>query len=127
VSFETIGQHYGIWRCKIERQSSNRLGSCGRRSAPPALTVPPRKASRTSHGPWRHSSGHMTFWSRTLFEPKGRPNVGFPAVMKVLTRPVGFARLLDRHVSMDGSGRCACRESHDHGPLRTLTERRKGQ
>jgi hypothetical protein len=32
----------------------------------------------------------------------------------------GFARLLDRHISVDGSGRCACRVSHDHGPLGTL-------
>jgi hypothetical protein len=71
VSFQTTREYYGVWRWKIERQSSNRLvklwAEIGSSSLDDAA-----KVSLVNVAWALASSSHMTFWSRTLFEPKRR-------------------------------------------------------
>jgi hypothetical protein len=85
VSFETTREYYGIWRWKIERQSSNRLvklwtqiGSSGLDDAAKVSLV---------NVAWALASFERSYdvLVEDIVQAERARNVGVPAVMKVLT------------------------------------------
>jgi hypothetical protein len=87
VRFETIREHYGIWRWKIERQSSNRLVTLWTQIGSSSLD----DAAKVSlaNVAWALASFERSYGVlvEDIVRAERARNVGVPAVMKVLTGP----------------------------------------
>ena len=70
VSSQTLREHYGFWRWRLERESSNRLVELWADIGSSSLDHAAKVSLANVAVPSLRSSGRMTFWARTLFEQR---------------------------------------------------------